>query len=44
MSRFKTLVILATAAAALAVGACRHEVPYGPMKLGADIQATGQVR
>jgi hypothetical protein len=31
----KGAIILATVIAAVAVGACRKEVPHSPMKLGA---------
>jgi len=39
----KSAIILATVVAAVAVGACRKEVPHEPMKLGADVPATTQV-
>lgn len=39
----KSAIILATVVAAVAVGACRKEVPHQPMKLGADVPATTQV-
>lgn len=39
----KGAIILATVVAAVAVGACRKEVPHSPMKLGADVPATTQV-
>ncbi len=38
----KGAIILATVAAALALGACRKEVGHAPMKLGADVATTQQ--
>lgn len=38
----KSAIILATVVAAVAVGACRKEVPHQPMKLGADVPAAAQ--
>ena len=35
----KHSVVIATIIAAVALGACRHEVPHSPMKLGADASA-----
>jgi hypothetical protein len=35
----KSAVVLAAVIAALVLGACRREVPYEPMKLGADVSA-----
>ncbi|MDX2258032.1 MAG: hypothetical protein NW205_03875 [Hyphomicrobiaceae bacterium] len=43
MQGVKGLIVLATVVAAVAVGACRREVPHTPMKLGADVPATAQV-
>jgi hypothetical protein len=38
----KGAIILATVIAAVAVGACRKEVPHEPMKLGAEVSKTVQ--
>ncbi len=35
----KHSIVLAAIIAAVALGACRHEVPHSPMKLGADVSA-----
>jgi hypothetical protein len=40
----KGALILASVIAAVALGACRKEVPHTPMKLGADVPAATQVR
>lgn len=40
----KGAIILATVVAAVALGACRKEVPHTPMKLGADVSAASQTR
>lgn len=40
----KSAIILAAVVAAVALGACRREVPHTPMKLGADVPAATQVR
>jgi hypothetical protein len=40
----KSAIILATVVAAVALGACRKEVPHTPMKLGADVPAASQTR
>lgn len=40
----KGAIILATVVAAVALGACRKEVPHTPMKLGADMPAASQTR
>ena len=37
MKSMKSVVVLATIIAAVAVSACRREVPHEPMKLGADV-------
>ena len=42
MQVMKGAIVLATIIAAVAVGACRREVPHEPMKLGADVPATEQ--
>jgi len=39
----KTMVVLATVIAAVAVSACRREVPHKPMKLGADLPVAEQI-
>lgn len=36
-------IVMATVVAAVALGACRREVPHTPMKLGADVPAQTQV-
>lgn len=38
----KGAIVLATVVAAIALGACRKEVPHEPMKLGADVPAATQ--
>ncbi len=38
----KGAIVLATLVAAVALGACRKEVPHQPMKLGADVPAASQ--
>jgi hypothetical protein len=43
MTALKSTIVLATVIAAVAVGACRREVPHSPMKLGADVPVAGQV-
>ncbi len=35
----KKLVLVSVALAALAIAGCRQEVPYTPMKLGAQVEA-----
>ena len=40
----KGALILASVIAAVALGACRKEVPHQPMKLGADVPAATQSR
>ncbi len=39
----KTTVIVAALVAAVALGACRREVPHQPMKLGAEVAAQTEV-
>ena len=39
----KGALILASVIAAVALGACRKEVPHTPMKLGADVPAATNV-
>jgi len=38
----KGALIIASLIAAVALGACRKEVPHEPMKLGADVPAAAQ--
>ncbi len=38
----KGAIIVATIVAAVALGACRKEVPHTPMKLGAEVPAAAQ--
>lgn len=38
----KGAIIVATIVAAVALGACRKEVPHSPMKLGAEVPAAAQ--
>lgn len=40
----KGAIVIATLVAAVALGACRKEVPHTPMKLGADVPASTSVR
>ncbi|MGD9786154.1 MAG: hypothetical protein AB7E80_02250 [Hyphomicrobiaceae bacterium] len=37
MQGIKGLIIMSAVIAAVALGACRREVPHEPMKLGADV-------
>jgi hypothetical protein len=39
----KGVIVIAAACAAIALGACRREVPYEPMKLGADVPVAEKV-
>ncbi len=43
MQGMKGLIIMSAVIAAVALGACRREVPHTPMKLGADVPAAAQV-
>ncbi len=43
MQGVKGLIILSAVVAAVALGACRREVPHEPMKLGADVPAAAKV-
>ncbi len=43
MQGVKGLIILSVVVGAVALGACRREVPHTPMKLGADVPASAQV-
>lgn len=44
MQGIKGLIVVSAVVAAVALGACRREVPHTPMKLGADVPAAAQVR
>lgn len=37
MNRFKGAIVVTAVIAAVALGACRREVPHTPMKLGAEV-------
>ncbi|CFX00113.1 conserved exported protein of unknown function [Candidatus Filomicrobium marinum] len=39
----KGALVIAAVVAAVALGACRREVPHTPMKLGAEVPAQTQV-
>ncbi len=39
----KGAIVVAAVVAAVALGACRKEVPHGPMKLGADLPVAEKV-
>ena len=39
----KGAIIIAAVVSAVALGACRKEVPHSPMKLGADVPAVEKV-
>ncbi len=39
----KSAIVIAAVVAAVALGACRREVPHTPMKLGADVPASVEV-
>jgi hypothetical protein len=43
MQGMKSVIVITTIVAAVAVSACRREVPHEPMKLGADVPAAAQV-
>ena len=43
MQGVKGLIVLSAVVAFVALGACRREVPYEPMKLGADVPAAAKV-
>jgi len=43
MQGVKGLIVLSAVIAAVALGACRREVPHEPLKLGGDV-AAHQVR
>ena len=42
MQGVKGLIVLSAVIAAVALGACRREVPHEPMKLGAGVPAATQ--
>lgn len=44
MQGIKGLIVVSAVVAAVALGACRREVPHSPMKLGADVPAAAQTR
>jgi hypothetical protein len=39
----KGAIVLAAVVAAVALGACRKEVPHSPMKLGAEVPSVERV-
>lgn len=43
MQGVKGTIVIAAVIAAVALGACRREVPHSPMKLGAEVPATVEV-
>jgi hypothetical protein len=43
MTGLKSTIVLAALVAAVAVSACRREVPHEPMKLGADVPKAVEV-
>lgn len=43
MQGFKGAIVVAAVLTAVALGACRREVPYEPMKLGADLPVAEKV-
>ncbi len=43
MQGVKGLIVLSAVVAAVALGACRREVPHTPMKLGADVTPVAKV-
>lgn len=43
MQGVKGLIILSAVVGAVALGACRREVPHTPMKLGADVPVAAHV-
>ncbi|MFM1814455.1 MAG: hypothetical protein RLZ98_1150 [Pseudomonadota bacterium] len=43
MQGVKGAIVIAAVVAAVALGACRREVPHSPMKLGAEVPATVEV-
>jgi hypothetical protein len=42
MKGVKGAIVITAVIAAVALGACRREVPHEPMKLGADVPVAGQ--
>jgi len=43
MQGVKGVIVLSAIIAAVALGACRREVPYEPMKLGAELPVAEKV-
>ena len=43
MQGVKGVIVVSAIIAAVALGACRREVPYEPMKLGADFPVAEKV-
>jgi len=43
MQGVKGLIVISAIVSAIALGACRREVPHEPMKLGADVPAASEV-
>ena len=43
MQGVKGLIVLSAIVTAIALGACRREVPHEPMKLGADVPVASEV-
>ena len=43
MKGVKSAIVITAVVAAVALGACRREVPHSPMKLGAEVPATVEV-
>lgn len=43
MQGVKGAIVIAAVVAAVALGACRREVPHTPMKLGAQVPSTVEV-
>jgi len=43
MQGVKGLIVISAVVAAVALGACRREVPHTPMKLGAELPTTAEL-
>ncbi len=43
MQGVKGLIVISAVVSAIALGACRREVPHTPMKLGADVPVTNEM-
>lgn len=43
MQGVKGLIVVTAVVSAIALGACRREVPHEPMKLGADVPVTSEM-